>query len=220
MNGGGFCGGNYLPVYILPLLHLCPFPKIREWNNPCTLPLALLQGIIAYYESIDAVRDDAAQIDGVGEGRRLGGVRMSDGKTVARRQARQAAVHLIYAASMHNAEASAVAAWSAMRQSDLEKMAVLNDELTRTLTQTWDARRTEIEEQMTAALGRSGHNISPVEGAIIRAAAAELLAFPLTPSLVIINEAVEIAKNIGAEGGYKIVNGALETLAALLRNDA
>ena len=64
LTGGGFCGGNYLPVYILPLLHLCPFPKIEEWNSLCTLPPALPQGIIAYYESIDAVRDDAAQIDG------------------------------------------------------------------------------------------------------------------------------------------------------------
>ena len=40
------------------------FPKFGEWNSLCTLPPALLQGIIAYYESIDAARDDAAQIDG------------------------------------------------------------------------------------------------------------------------------------------------------------
>ncbi len=59
--------------------------------------------------------------------------------------------------------------------------------------------------------------LNPVELAIIRLAAFELAHCPELPYKVIINEALDIAKNFGADQSYKYVNAVLDALAAKLR---
>jgi len=59
--------------------------------------------------------------------------------------------------------------------------------------------------------------LDPVEHAILWIAMAELLAQPDVPIKVVINEAIELAKTFGAEGGYRYINGVLDRAAADLR---
>ncbi|MGI9290235.1 MAG: transcription antitermination factor NusB [Gammaproteobacteria bacterium] len=59
--------------------------------------------------------------------------------------------------------------------------------------------------------------LDPVEHAILWTAIAELREQADVPSKVVINEAIELAKAFGAEGGYKYINGVLDKAAADLR---
>lgn len=53
--------------------------------------------------------------------------------------------------------------------------------------------------------------------AALRLSCAELLYLPDLPASVIINEAVELAKQYGAEDEYAFVNGALRNISAAVR---
>jgi N utilization substance protein B len=59
--------------------------------------------------------------------------------------------------------------------------------------------------------------LDPVEKAILWIALTELQHSDDVPTKVVINEAVELAKTFGAEGGYKYVNGVVDKAAASLR---
>ena len=66
-------------------------------------------------------------------------------------------------------------------------------------------------------LDRKVESLSPVERAILLLAAWELKHSPDIPFRVVINEAIELAKDYGATDGYKYVNGVLDKLAPALR---
>ena len=55
--------------------------------------------------------------------------------------------------------------------------------------------------------------IDPVERAILRIGAYELIQRPDMPFKVILNEAINLAKCFGADGSHKYVNGILDKLA-------
>ena len=55
--------------------------------------------------------------------------------------------------------------------------------------------------------------VSEVERAILRVAAYELRDHPQTPYRVVINEAIELGKDFGAEQGHRFVNAVLDKLA-------
>ena len=71
----------------------------------------------------------------------------------------------------------------------------------------------------TTALDRPILRVDPVERAILRAGAYELLYCPQVPARAIINEAVDLAKLLGADQGHRYVNGVLDRLAKELRPD-
>ena len=60
---------------------------------------------------------------------------------------------------------------------------------------------------------RWADEVSEVERAILRLAAYELRDHPQTPYRVIINEAIELGKDFGAEQGHRFVNAVLDKLA-------
>ena len=60
--------------------------------------------------------------------------------------------------------------------------------------------------------------IDPVEKAVFWLALTELRDSDKVPAKVVINEAIELTKMFGAEGGYKYVNGVLDKAAEGLRN--
>jgi N utilization substance protein B len=66
-------------------------------------------------------------------------------------------------------------------------------------------------------LDRKVESLSPVERGILLLAAWELKHAPDIPFRVVINEAVELAKDYGGTDGYKYVNGVLDRLAPALR---
>jgi transcription antitermination protein NusB len=59
--------------------------------------------------------------------------------------------------------------------------------------------------------------LDPVEHAILWIATAELRCQEDVPMKVVLNEAIDLAKEFGAEGGYRFVNGVLDKLASQLR---
>ena len=75
----------------------------------------------------------------------------------------------------------------------------------------------ELETALSPCLDRKFSQLSPVERAILLAAAYELTHQADVPCRVVINEAVELAKTYGGTDGYKFVNGVLDKLAAQFR---
>ena len=67
----------------------------------------------------------------------------------------------------------------------------------------------KIDGALTPLLSRDITALNPVELSILRLAMYELQNNPETPKKVVINEAIELAKNYGAADGYKFVNGVL-----------
>jgi N utilization substance protein B len=62
--------------------------------------------------------------------------------------------------------------------------------------------------------------ISDVDKNIMRIAVYELLFFPQTSSAVIINEAVELAKIFGGHDSPRFINGVLDSVKRMVREDA
>jgi N utilization substance protein B len=74
-----------------------------------------------------------------------------------------------------------------------------------------------LKSAIAPLLDRRVEALSPVERAILLLAAWELKHAPDIPFRVVINEAVELAKDYGGTDGYKYVNGVLDRLAPTLR---
>ncbi|PLY12500.1 MAG: transcription antitermination factor NusB [Sedimenticola sp.] len=74
-----------------------------------------------------------------------------------------------------------------------------------------------LDEQLTPCLDRSIESVDPVERAILRLGAFELIHQLEVPYKVVINEAVDLAKVFGAEQGHRYVNGVLDKLARTAR---
>ena len=70
-----------------------------------------------------------------------------------------------------------------------------------------------IDAALTEFVDRPVDQIDPVERAILRIGAYELLQRLDMPFKVILNEAINLAKCFGADGSHKYVNGILDKLA-------
>lgn len=77
-----------------------------------------------------------------------------------------------------------------------------------------------LERVIAPMLDRKLKELSPVERGILLLAAFELKHAPDIPYRVVINEAIELAKEFGGTDGHKYVNGVLDKLATTLRPDA
>lgn len=69
-----------------------------------------------------------------------------------------------------------------------------------------------IDESVTPFLDRAISALNPVELSVLRLALYELQFHPEVPPSVVINEAIELAKEFGATDGYKFVNGVLNSV--------
>ena len=85
------------------------------------------------------------------------------------------------------------------------------------LVQQVPARVQDIDAAIDPFLDRPLPQVDPVELAILRIAAYELLQRLDVPYRVVINEAVELAKKFGAEQGHRFINGVLDKAARKLR---
>jgi N utilization substance protein B len=79
------------------------------------------------------------------------------------------------------------------------------------------ARLNALDEALSPCIDRKLDAVDPVERAILRLGAYELIEHPEIPYRVVINEAVELAKTFGAEKGHRYVNGVLDKAARALR---
>lgn len=137
---------------------------------------------------------------------------------VSRRETRVAAMRVVYAAiSSRESGECAHNRFTQMSENEREN-AALADELMENIMRVFDLRRGDIDAWMEKAYGAAIDGITAVERATIAAATAEMLAYPQTPAAVIINEAVEISKAYGTEGGHMLVNGLLEKMGAWVKS--
>ena len=74
-----------------------------------------------------------------------------------------------------------------------------------------------LDAALSDYIDRDIEKVDPVERAILRLAAYELIAHLEIPYRVVINEAVELAKRFGAEQGHRYVNGVVDKLAQKTR---
>lgn len=71
-----------------------------------------------------------------------------------------------------------------------------------------------VDAALAPELDRSLEELDPIERAVLRLAAYELLFERDVPYKVVINEAIEVAKAFGAEDSHKYINGVLDKVAA------
>lgn len=74
-----------------------------------------------------------------------------------------------------------------------------------------------IDQALSAFVDRPVNKVDPVERAILRIGAYELLNRLDIPYRVVINEAVDLAKCFGADGSHKYINGILDKVAQQVR---
>ena len=147
---------------------------------------------------------------------------------ISQRQARIAAMHVLFAAITHNEPAAnhagrlpvltpptAATPAKSNRQNKLADNGTMQAILT-----TYDQQKENIEKQIAQASAYALTELTLLERAILAMATSEMIAQPLTPAPVIINEAVEITKKFGTDQGYRLVNGILNTIAKHLRQAA
>jgi N utilization substance protein B len=76
-----------------------------------------------------------------------------------------------------------------------------------------------IDELLSGFVDREVDAVDPVERAVLRLATYELLHAEDTPYKVIINEAINLAKDFGADGSHRYINGILDKVAQKQRPD-
>ena len=97
----------------------------------------------------------------------------------------------------------------------------------------WSADQRELVDDVVGLLGTRGaevdallreacahwplERLAATDRAVLRGAAAELLARPGTPARVVLDEAVDIARRFGSEESGGFVNGVLDRVARRLR---
>jgi transcription antitermination protein NusB len=74
-----------------------------------------------------------------------------------------------------------------------------------------------LDQLMSRALDRAIASLTPVELAVMRLALFELKYCLSVPAPVVINEALELAKEFGTDEGYRYINGVLDALLGKVR---
>ena len=75
----------------------------------------------------------------------------------------------------------------------------------------------KLDEKIQPHLDRDISEVDPVERAVLRLGAYELMYKLDVPYRVVINESLEAVKTFGAEQGHRFVNGVLDKLAQDIR---
>ncbi len=130
-----------------------------------------------------------------------------------RTQARHHAVQAIYQWQVAGHDVSEVS----NQFLDKEDLSSFEVEYFKDLLHGVPANLAELDAELKRCVDRSIESIDPVERAILRLGAYEMMRHPEVPYRVIINESVELTKVFGAEQGHKYVNGVLDKLARRVR---
>lgn len=77
----------------------------------------------------------------------------------------------------------------------------------------------DLDDKLAPFLDRPIEQVDPIERAVLRLSAYELLHRPDTPYRVALSEAIELAKRFGSDFGHTYINGVLDKAAAAWRAD-
>ena len=98
-----------------------------------------------------------------------------------------------------------------------DEFAAVDDEYFRVVLSDVLSRSDALDEIIDAFLDRPIVQLDPVEHALLWIGASELTSQADVPANVIINEAVELAKEYGAQDSFRYINAVLDKAAKSLR---
>ena len=128
---------------------------------------------------------------------------------VARSRSRRRALQAVYAWQLSATGEGALIAEFAHEQAheiaDLEYF----EDLVRGVVR----HRAALDEALLPFLDRTVEEVDPIERAVLRIAAYELIHRVDVPYRVVLNEAIETAKRFGSEHGHTYINGVLDHAA-------
>jgi N utilization substance protein B len=133
----------------------------------------------------------------------------------ARRRSRELALQALYAWQMSGESAAGLQAQAAQSR----EFAKADSKYFARLIEGTIEDAAALEHLIAPVLDRKIKELSPVERGILLLAVFELKSAPDIPYRVVINEAIELAKEFGGTDGHKYVNGVLDKLVAELRSD-
>lgn len=125
-----------------------------------------------------------------------------------RRRARRLLVQALYQQQLAGSDADEILAQFCRR----EEYGHADSEFFTDLLRAATARRDELDREISAASDIPVERIDPVERAVLWSALAEMQGRG-TRRAVVINEAVDLAREFGADQGYRFVNAVLDRWA-------
>lgn len=128
----------------------------------------------------------------------------------ARSRARRRALQALYAWQVSGTSIPQVIS-QFQHEQDME---VADQEYFEALVKGVAEHRAALDERLAAHLDRGIEQVDPIERAVLRIAAFELLHRVDVPYRVVLNEAIETAKRFGSDHGHTYVNGVLDRAAA------
>jgi len=96
---------------------------------------------------------------------------------------------------------------------DNEKFSEANSEYFHELLQNITQKRADLDKEIAPFLDRDVEQVDPIERSILWLGVYELQNQLDIPYKSVINEAVELAKQFGAEGSHRYVNGVLDKVS-------
>ena len=94
-----------------------------------------------------------------------------------------------------------------------QDMSIADKDYFRDLLDGVEREKDELDAGLQPLLDRPIEQVDPIERAVLRLAGYELRSRPDVPYRVVLNEAIDLAKDFGAEGGHTYVNGVLDRAA-------
>ena len=134
---------------------------------------------------------------------------MSKVTPAARRKARHFAVQALYQWHVAGADLAKIEA-EFRTDNDMSKVDV---EYFHEMLHGVPREKALLDDKVKPLLDRRLDEMTPVELAIVRLAAYELVHRVDVPYKVVINEAIELAKTFGATDSHKFINGVIDKLA-------
>ena len=133
----------------------------------------------------------------------------------ARSRARRRALQAVYAWQVSATPMPRVVAQFEHEQ----EMEIADIDYFRDLALGVERERAVIDTRLRDFLDREVDEVDPIERAVLRIAAFELLHRIDVPYRVVLNEAIEVSKRFGSENGHTYVNSVLDNASAQWRAD-
>jgi len=133
-----------------------------------------------------------------------------------RRRARRRALQALYQWHLTGQDVSDILA----QFHEVQDFSNVDDDLFITLVRKVSGEQAGIDEKITPFLDRPLDQLDVIEHVILSIAAYELLQSIEVPHQVVIDEAVNLAKQFGAEQGHSFINGVLDKAAREWRDPA
>jgi N utilization substance protein B len=140
----------------------------------------------------------------------------SENRFESRRRARRRALQALYQWRLTGQDASNIL----LQFHEEQDFSNVDDVFFTTLVTKIIAQQSELDEKIEPFLDRPLTQLDVIEHVILSIAAYELLSGLEVPHQVVIDEAVNLAKQFGAEQGHSFINGVLDKAAGQWRDPA